>query len=214
MSEVKGALLILGAMVVAGHVIEWWFSRREKKMGDEHSKTLHFTAEGKEYLIDFQRVTKEGAPFKGANRKPVLNDKGETVYDGAGKPQYVDGYKHPLTKVNIREVVGNLPRHRLPIRCSYTVGCSHKDGFTLSRGREAALRGICRRGRKVVGHHGGNPIYGDTYYVAGVSKEFVKAMWKAYMEGRFEETVQVGKSTFTKSYLKEIFPKLQKQLGL
>lgn len=194
MIEVLRAIVIIGALIYAGHIINWWLTIpdtyldeildfEEDEMAVEPSN-MKFTVGDQTFAMEFKRERKDGAPYSNANVKShdlspeefeALTPLEKKKVEDAAKAKY----RFFTTTVTIREVNDQF-RANWPVKRSYTVGCHHKDRFNLSKGREAALRGICIQDQKVVGHHNGAPLYGPKYYVSGVTKEFVEKMWDAY----------------------------------
>lgn len=96
---------------------------------------MRFEFEGQKYILEFQRDFKE------------------TTVNGEIKKA-----SKPYTTVNLVRFEDDKP----VVHRTATVGCWHRDVYTLEKGRLGALRLMTK----------GN----------GLSKEFKRVLWKAYME--------------------------------
>lgn len=117
---------------------------------------MRFTHEGRTYVIEFQREYR----MKDAL---VLQEDGTEKIESVPATRYPDTTAYVLeVKPSTADATGDTGKEeRVPYR-SYRVGCWHRDGFTLERGRLNALRGITRSN--------------------SLSYNFKQALWNAYIK--------------------------------
>ena len=90
------------------------------------SSNMRFKYNGEDHYIDFRRDYRE-----------------ITAYDDEGNAVGTRKTKYPYTSVFIMKERKTSPDGD-ELVLSYTVGCYHRDGFTLADGRLAALRAVTK----------------------------------------------------------------------
>lgn len=126
---------------------------------------MRFKHEGTEYLIEFERSTKDRPAHTHYKREFVIY-----------KPQYKRGFvtckpQSVVTTARLFKITGPGKEDKEVVR-EYTVAHNHRDKFSLEGGRKAALT-LALYDAPTKG--GGAPLMGQA-----LSKDFRKAVWTAY----------------------------------